>query len=522
MKLFSFDTEDDSRGNPLLVNFYDGSRHYTFIDTKEAWQFIVNQEPAQVWACNLEYDLLNLFREWTANVLTLQYVSSGLMRASMAEANITFYDTMRHSNPPVSVEMMGKLIGKPKMKDYLSDHVNKKLIEACQRDTEIVYDYMRIRLALYEGLNLKLKSTLPSMALQLWHQFNKKDFPRVPQKFRDMFREGYYGGRVEVFKFGEIKGPIYHYDINSLYPHVMRKHDYPDLETLKKIKTPDFENFGMAKIIIDIPKTKFPCLPYRSDKEILFPIGKIEGVYCYPEIRQALKDGGKISNIEWAIESNKGLRPFESYINYCYGNRLKATNKIDGDFWKMMMNSLYGKFGAKDEMLTISKDKEFILTSASRWSNVIWAAYVTTYARLELLNHLRTADIVYYTDTDSIFTPNIIPVSKELGDLKQEGVYSQAEFFGNKVYVVDEKYKARGVPRKKDGDENDPAKDFIRSGRCIFRRPARLRESRRTSNQANVWYHAEKHFKARYTKRIIRKNGDTFPLTIEHHQRIIN
>jgi hypothetical protein len=182
-----------------------------------------------------------------------------------------------------------------------------------------------------------------------------------------------------------------------------------------------------------------------------------------------------------------------------------------------MTNSLYGKFASKDKLLTISKDREFVIKSASRFSNVIWSAYVTAYARLVLLDYLRKAGEVYYCDTDSVFTPNKMETSTALGAMKLEGVYKRSEFFGNKVYVVDDTYRAKGVPRKRKDSENDPAKDFIRTGRCIFRRPARLRESRRSFLHANVWYEAEKQFKAVYTKRKILTNGNTFPLTLAQY-----
>jgi hypothetical protein len=249
----------------------------------------------------------------------------------------------------------------------------------------------------------------------------------------------------------------------------------------------------------------------------MFPHGRISGVYCYPEIRQALEDGGKITRIHRAIEYERGVAPFVEYVDTCYANRLKAKNDLDKTFWKLMTNSLYGKFASKDQLLTISKDREFIIKSASRFSNVIWSAYVTTYARLTLLKYLRSVSEIYYCDTDSVFTPDQLPVSSDLGALKLEGVYKRSEFFGNKVYVVDDTYRARGVPRKRKDSENDPAKDFIRTGRCIFRRPARLRESRRSFLTANVWYEAEKQFKAEYTKRKILTNGKTRPLTLSEY-----
>ena len=518
MKFLSFDTEDDSRGHPLLVDFYDGKNHFTFTDTVKAWEWIAKQAPAQVWACNTEYDLLNLFGDWTAKILTLQYVSSGLMRATMDEADVTFYDTLRHW--PMSVEAMGAFIGLPKMKNYLSMKLTPKMVKACLRDTEIVFRFVRKMLSRYDSLGLQIKSTLPAMALQYWqNHFNRLDLPRIEKKVREKFREGYYGGRVEVFRFGEIKGPIFHYDINSLYPYVMKEFKYPDI-TRRLVRTvkPDFNLYGMAKVDVEIPYSFFPCLPFRSEKEILFPYGKIQGVYCYPEIREALMHGGKILKTHWALEYDRGIDPFSRYVETCYKRRLESENKLDDTFWKLMMNSLYGKFGSKDSLLTLHDDREFTITTASRFSNVIWAAYVTCYARLTLLYHLQAAETVYYTDTDSIFTSKELKISKELGALKLVGVYKRCEFFGNKVYVTDDVYRARGIPRKKKDSDDDPAKDFIRTGRCIFRRPARLRESRSSFATANVWYKAEKTFKTTYTKRKILPNGETKALTLSSYK----
>ncbi len=517
MTFLSFDTEDDSKGHPLMVDFYDGEKHHTFFDMLKGWEWLVKQSPAQVWACNAEYDLLNLFGDWTAKVLTLQYVSSGLMRATMLEADVTFYDTLRHW--PMSVEAMGKYIGKPKAKDYLSDKVTPKLIKACRIDTEIVYEFTKLMLNRYKGLNLNVKATLPAMAMQYWNNnFNKFDLPRIKESLCDRFREGYYGGRVEVFRFGEIPGPIYHYDVNSLYPYVMAFREYPDITlSSRNSKKISLDKFGMAEVKVNVPETEYPCLPYRSEKEILFPYGKMTGMYCYPELRQLLKDGGTIEKVIWNVEFEKPVSPFTEYVNTCYFNRLQSATDLDRTFWKLMMNSLYGKFAAKNSMLVISRDREKIITTASRFSNVIWSAYVTCYARLVLLDYLRKAGNVYYTDTDSIFTNHDMPVSTDLGGLKLEGIYSKAEFFGNKVYVIDDTYRARGVPRKRKDSDDDPARDFIRTGRCIFRRPARLRESRRSFAQANVWYEAEKNFNAKYTKRKILTNGKTLPLTLDSY-----
>ena len=47
------------------------------------------------------------------------------------------------------------------------------------------------------------------------------------------------------------------------------------------------------------------------------------------------------------------------------------------------------------------------------------------------------------------------------------------------------------------------AADFIRTGKAVYRKPCRFRESRKTFATANKWYEVEKHLNKNYTKRRI-------------------
>ena len=83
-KFYTVDTEDDSAGTTTIIDFYDGEFHYTLTGENcrfKAWGFLHQIEPALVWACNAEYDLLNIFgAEWLGKMVTLQYVKAGFMR----------------------------------------------------------------------------------------------------------------------------------------------------------------------------------------------------------------------------------------------------------------------------------------------------------------------------------------------------------------------------------------------------------------------------------------------------------
>lgn len=562
----AIDTEDDSNGLVNIVNVFDGLSHTSWVrDPPQrdldafrlpVWNWLYsratikwqkgqprNRRPGDerrrrltIWACNTEYDLINLFGgQWLGKMNTLQYVSSGLLRATNIDRHITFLDTLRHW--PMSVEHMGGYLGLPKLDaDFHS-------VEYCRRDTEIVWRFVAEMLDRYETLGLTLKATLPSMALQLFKKkFFRKKFRALPAFIVEKYRNGYYGGRVEVYRFGYVPGPIRHYDVNSLFPSVMVDGAFPDLHQYRITRNPDWADAeGMADVTITIPATEYPALPMRGSEDMVYAWGTLRGMWPYPEIRQALADGATIERVHGAYEHQRAPTPFREYVHYCYDQRARAQHEMDNVVWKLFMNSLYGKFGQRPELEMIFDDQFMRIESEpSPAANVIWAAYVTCLARLRLLSFLRQTTRCYYTDTDSLFTPDRLPTSKALGALKLEGVYTGMEAKGNKMYAVDldpaevaklpekerlryhadrgdgslTRYKAKGVQKSQVVNGtlvSDAARDFIRTGRAVFRKPIRFRESRRVLLTPNVWIEMEKRREAVYTKRRLLEDGRTEP-----------
>jgi hypothetical protein len=283
----------------------------------------------------------------------------------------------------------------------------------------------------------------------------------------------------------------------------MKDFSFPELSSHEITYDPDFTKEGMFEGYVNVKPTEFPCLPVRDD-EILFPYGGLYGHWTYPEMRQLLKDGGDIIRVKECIEFAETENPFDRYVDFCYGERLKAKEPIQKEFWKLMLNSLYGKFGSHGQIETIFDDESSLVGGEAKYSNVIWSAYVTAYARLRLLEYLRCTSKCYYTDTDSLFTPDVLETSTELGKLKQEGTYSQAWFKGNKIYLLDGVAKAKGVPKANQ-------LEFFETGRTEYLKPTRFRESRKTSKAANHWLPVEKVNRLRYTKRKILFDGSTEP-----------
>jgi len=522
--MIAFDTEDDSQGTVTIVNFFDGQNHVTYRGEDcrfKAWGYIHAKQPEMYWGANCAYDLYNLFGSWLGKVCTLQYVGSGLMRGTYRFAKATFYDTWRHW--PATVEKMGEAIGLPKLEmPHLGCNCDD-CVDYCRRDTEITWRFVSEMLSRYEALGLfKLKATLPAMALELFKQFYTKEFCRLDDYYLNAFKKAYYGGRVEAYHLGVLHG-VKHYDVNSLFPSVMVSNNFPDTDGINITNKPSFfEREGIFEGSVFIPRSFFPCLPVR-DAELIFPYGQVSGSWPYPEIRQLLNDGGDVVSCREAIEFDSTESPFTSYIKFCYGKRLEAKTELDKMFWKLTMNSLYGKFGQNRGLDIIHDDIDTTIDAKAKHANVVWSAYVTSYARLSLLRFLRSCSTCFYTDTDSLFSHDTLETSAELGALKLEATYKEWETKGCKLWRGDDEYKVKGVKK-------EAAKGFFHTGRTTIKRPVRFREARRYAqvenseiarkrSVANIWIDYTKEIRKEYTKRKVFKDGSTEPWNIlEYHQ----
>ena len=151
---------------------------------------------------------------------------------------------------------------------------------------------------------------------------------------------------------------------------------------------------------------------------------------------------------------------------------------------KILLNSLYGRFGMDDnfdnitivhkDFLSDFEDKflDFIIdrievgdywiifyssvnTSDDRNVSVAISAAITAYSRIHMSQFKNNPNInLYYSDTDSIYTDSDVDSSfidnKQLGKLKFESESVEAIFLGPKMYclnIIDQglKYKIKGL-----------------------------------------------------------------------------
>lgn len=308
-------------------------------------------------------------------------------------------------------------------------------------------------------------------------------------------RSAYYGGRVECFLVGErIGAPTYKVDINSMYPYVMREHNYPtQLATVwRNVELDEYQRLRekylfTAECVIE---TDEPVYPVRRNGKLIFPVGRFPANLSTPEIDYAIAHNHLKKIKHLAVYHNDPI--FAEFVDYFYTLRLaaKAANDEQQSFFlKIMMNSLYGKFGqngrkwkTQDQMADenairvwaeIDADSDDVIrfrqigriiqllegNSESTNSHPAIASHITANARMYLWSLILQTGLdadnrrnIYYCDTDSLFVNEYglnrlhsVIDNTRLGALKIEDVTDKLIIHGLKDYQFGDKVVLKGV-----------------------------------------------------------------------------
>jgi len=337
--------------------------------------------------------------------------------------------------------------------------------------------------------------TLPSQAFNAYrHKFmGTKLYLHRPGQPERLERQSYKGGRVECFFIGKApKDTYYKLDINSMYPYVMANRDYP-YRCMYALKNPALtrlepwlsEHCVIAEVEIDTPE---PVYPVYHEGKTIFPVGHFIVTLTTPSLKYALSHG-HIKEIKEVGLYNKA-NIFKDYVNYFYGKRKeyqKAGNDIYQYACKILLNSLYGKFGQKsriektvdysdnmacrrEEIIDIRTGRlitEMIFGGKKRITEInevesfnsfcAIASHVTDYARMLLWSYIKKAKpkTLFYCDTDCLivnsegyktYENEIEPNS--LGAFKIEDVSTDLEIRGLKHYRFGKDWKRKGVRKQ--------------------------------------------------------------------------
>src|ERR1035437_3942281 len=329
-------------------------KHFLTVESVKKYIFFQN-DFKYFFAHNAEYDFTGIFDNIILHLDNAAlFVGSMFIKAKCE--GVTFMNSLAILK--TSVSELGKQSGDYKLnlddkfKNWKQGDseikINTNDLEYCYKDCSIVYDYLE---KVFEYTE-KLKPTIASCAMEI---FQKKYLKRnLFSKHGEQFRDSYYGGRVECFKFGKIDA-CYKYDVNSLYPFVCTDMYFPDFSKMKRGKSKEkFKNIltlqeGCALVKVRHKKNFVGVLPYRKDGEIIYPFGEWVAWYNFNELRKAVSTGlvEILSVKEYVYAPKIYFTELADYMKFFYekkNNSFGAEKMLN----KFLLNALTGKFAQKE------------------------------------------------------------------------------------------------------------------------------------------------------------------------------
>ena len=415
---------------------------------------------------------------------------------------VTIYDSLKILN--FSVDKIAKDFNLPIRKLELNYHAKREIghilteeeIDYIKNDVEI----MARALEFMFNENLK-KMTIGSDALSNYKEMNtnfSKYFPLLPYQIDLDIRRSYKGGFTylnEVYKEKETGSGIV-LDVNSLYPSVMKYEKLPFGEPLY------FEGEYMEDKLYSLYIQTFSCSFELKEGKI--PSIQIKNNLSFVPNEYVKSSKGDIvtltlTNVDlklffenynvydltyhsgWKFKGIKGL--FTKYIDYWSEKKINAKKEKNNVLYiisKLMLNSLYGKFGLNPNVQGkypylneegIVKYKMY--PKEIRDSIYIpVASFITSYARNKTIRTSQAIkdytiknynkDYYIYSDTDSIhlldIDENILKSFVDIDDYKLgawkiESKFIKGKYIRQKCYIelgYDDKLNVTiaGLPKK--------------------------------------------------------------------------
>jgi hypothetical protein len=351
-------------------------------------------------------------------------------------------------------------------------------------DCRALFQSIEATRAALSSVGCVLKPTLASSALALWRQKYLTEPIETPDPWDSSevdVRAAYTGGRVEVLRPTMGRGASY--DINSAFPYAMRDPAGVPCECLGARRGDARGALRIAKACIKIPAGElYPMVATRAkDNRLWWASGHVSGWYTGAEVDAARQAYGSKAVVVSECYVYHGRDLFSAYVRDLYA--LKSNKNTAAPIKlasKLLLNSLYGKFGQRREREKIVCGEEWLdwpldspgdaerLTARGidprkraldlgrflfalpdyddRSSHIApqIAAYITARARLQLREMLVMSNgRAAYCDTDSVYVdgnqaPYLPLCGEKLGQIKAEHEIERGEFAAPKVYWIKE------------------------------------------------------------------------------------
>jgi len=358
-------------------------------------------------------------------------------------------------------------------------------IKYCELDCKALYQVLfNFSRLIFKKFNINIHNcpTTPSLAFKIFRTrfLPKGTIHNITGKIERDIRLSYTGGAVDMYlPTNDLKQEkIYAYDVNSLYPSVMKNFDIPigsPTEFMGDIRKVDKNAFGFFYCEIEAPQDLIHPIIQTHIKtsngiRTVAPLGNWSDMVFSEEMDNAIKYGYKF-NIKWGYTFNR-KNVFKNYIDTLYKLRLEYPKTDPMNYIaKLLLNSLYGRFGMDDNFMLndvlhkVDADKfielnpenvknlielgDYIIVQSQQVKdeetddnnnvNIAVASAITAYARIHMSQFKNNSNYkLFYSDTDSIYINKPLDDSfisnTVLGKMKLENIIKKGIFLAPKVY----------------------------------------------------------------------------------------
>lgn len=489
METDPFDAARKSSVYPFLAVLY--SKEFQYVIWEDDWKKLVSRvidlindlpEPYIIYAHNGgRFDFMFLIHELRGTVV---FKGRSLMSAEIGQHELR--DSF-HIMP----EKLKNVGGKDDISYelMLRKNRNKKrnrenIITYCIADCRYLYDSVMAFRARF-GSPL----TIGQAAIKELRKTYNVD--NLSEKTDDFLRGWFFGGRVECFRLGMLRGNFSLFDVNSMYPYVMARRLHPvgnEIFINNKVRA------GKTAFLTIRCRNNGALVARDTDGSLTTRIQT--GVFntTIHEFETAIRHG---LIEDWEIIRTIEFRRFCDFANFVepiynerankkqeYDTAVAAGNDIVAKqlkyevlFAKLLLNNAYGKFAQnprrfKKHLITgpeempedegwgylpeVETDEYRIWSKPNpefRFNNVATAASITGAARSVLLDAIATANNPIYCDTDSLVCNNlgddIVMDRFALGAWDREAAISTFIGNGKKLYAYEKTPSGERVVKAK-------------------------------------------------------------------------
>lgn len=494
--VIDFETDPFSYGQhvkPFAAGYYDDDQYQYFWgdDCVESLiDFLSEQESKIIYAHNGgKFDFFFMLKYLDEK---LKIINGRIAQATILNERHELRDS--YLILPMPLKTHGKkVISYRKMRKQFREKYKHEILAYLYYDCDSLYKWVdKFRCRFGGGLTLagaafkQLKGT----GYQVSNTFDD---------FDTLFREFYFGGRVQCFKVGAFFGEHLYVDINSAYPFAMTSKHWQGGMFTRVLKLPEKDGTYFA----EIDAVSRGALPLKVDGKLIFPIDsqvrryKVSGWEIIAGLETKTIEIKKIHTIYKPLFTAN----FSEYVDKFFAEKLEAEKQGDQTartFAKLMLNSAYGKFGQdgrqfEDFAIT---DQGFSPENGVGWApysetdtghaifsrpapverfyNVATAASITGFVRAYLWRAICDSDDPLYCDTDAIICKSFKgKVGDQLGEWDIEArpvelYIAQKKMYALKMADGSVKKACKGVRLK----FNDIKHGVLNRQNIVFKKPS--------------------------------------------------